>query len=206
MLLPVGAAYAIGLGDSRSTDSFVESRNQIIRWASGFVAKKRQPMVAKPKVPSGETYHADERLIFGKTAHGEECALHLGRRLESGEWVFNVYLENKQRQTDSVPAAHEDLGLEDGAMLFEGHVVVQSQPRVSNRGTVTSLDLHTTASSMSLLSLSVYPSGILEEDSLSIVLDDESNIRQATYRFAHIREIRNGRKTDAVTCNFDHVY
>jgi hypothetical protein len=205
LFLPLGVASAIGAGDSRSTDSFTASRNQIISWASSFVAKKREPLSVRPTVPS-ERYHVDERLIFGKTAHDKECALHLGRRLDSGEWVFNLYLENRKRETDSVAATHEDLGFEDGTMQFEGHLVLQGQPSVSNKGARTSLDLHTTASSMSLLSLGVYPPGILHEDSLSIVLDDESNIKQATYRFASIRQIREGHRTDPVTCHFDHVF
>jgi hypothetical protein len=205
LLLPVGVAYAIGSGDSKSTESFVESRNQIIRWASNFVAKKRESVSARPKVPSGETYHADARLIFGKTAGGVECALLLGRRLESGEWVFNLYLENEKRSADSVGATQEDTRFEDGAMQFEGHVVLQSQLRVSNERAVTSLDLHTTVSSMSLLSLGVSP-GMLEEDSVSIVLDDDSNIKQVTYRFTNSKKIRDGLKVDPVTCHFDHVF
>jgi hypothetical protein len=205
LLLPVGVAYAIGTGDSKSTESFVESRNQIIRWASSFVSKKRESVSTMPRVPSGETYHPDERLIFGKTARGEECALHLGRRLESGEWVFNLYLENEKRPADSVSMTHEDLDFEDGTMQFEGHLVLQSEPRVSNKGAVTSLDLHTTVSSMSLLSLGVSP-GVLEEDSLSIVLDDDSNVKQATYRFTNTKKTSDGRKADPVTCHFDHVF
>jgi hypothetical protein len=206
ILFPVGVAYAIGPGDSRSTNSFVESRNQIIRWASNFVAKKRESVSARPKAASGEIYRGDERLIFGKTARSEGCALHLGRRLESGEWVFNLYLENEKRPADSGSMFHEDPGFDDGAMQFEGRLVLQGQPTVSNKGAVTSLDLHTTVSSMSLLSLGVYPKGILEEDSLSIVLDDESNIKQATYRFTNSMKIRDGRKADPVTCHFDHVF
>jgi hypothetical protein len=204
LLLPVSVANAIGPGDSRSTDSFAASRNQIIGWASGFVAKKRETVSAGPKVPLEETYHADERLIFGKTAHREQCALHLGRRFESGEWVFNLYLESKSRQTDSVSTI-EDPGFEDTAMSFEGRVVVQSQPTVSKNGAVTSLDLHTTVSSISLLSLGVSP-GVLEEDSLSIVLDDESNIVQATYRFIKSMRTRDEGKRDPATCHFDHVF
>lgn len=205
-MLPVGVAYAIGSGDSKSTDSFVESRNQIIRWVSNFVAKKRESGSVRPKIPSRETYHADERLVFGKTARGVECALHLGRRLASGDWVFNVYRDNEKRSADSASFLHEDPRLEDGAMQFEGHVVLQSQPRVSSTGGVVSLDLHTTVSSMSLLSLGVYTSGTLEEDSLSIVLDDDSNIRQATYRFTIRKKYGDAPKADPVTCYFDHVF
>jgi hypothetical protein len=201
--LPVGAAYAIGPGDSRSTDLFVESRSQIIKWASGFVAKTRGSVSSSPKVPLEEPYQPGQRLIFGKTARREQCALHLGRRLESGDWVFNLYLENKNH--DQASTNDEDPGFEDAVMSFEGRVVVQSQPRVSNGKAVTSLDLHTTASSMSLLSLGVSP-GMLEEDSLSIVLDDESNIAQATYRFIKSMKIREGVKHDPVTCHFDHVF
>jgi hypothetical protein len=200
LLLPFGVAHAIGPGDSRSTDSFAASRNQITTWASGFVAKTRQS--AATKVPLQETYQAGERVIFGKTARREQCALHLGRRLESGEWVFNLYLEDKSRDQASTI---EDFGFEDAAMSFEGRVVVQSQPRVSHDKAVTSLDLHTTASSMSLLSLSASP-GLLEEDSLSIVLDDESNVVQATYRFVKSMKIREGVKRDPVTCHFDHLF
>jgi hypothetical protein len=206
LLLPVGVANAIGTGDSKSTDSFAESRNQIIRWASGFVAKKRESVSVRSRIPSGETYHADERLIFGKTARGVECALHLGRRLESGDWVFNVYRDNEKRSADSASVLHEDPRFEDGAMQFQGHLVLQSQQRVSNKGAVTSLDLHTTVSSMSMLSLGVYPSGTLEEDSLSIVLDDDSNVRQVTYRFTIRKKYGDGSKVDPVTCYFDHVF
>src|SRR5438105_429964 len=123
ILFHVSVAYAIGSADSRSTESFVESREQIIRWASDFVAKKRNSIAgfAKPEVPFGGTYHyVDERLIFGKTADDKECALHLGKRLESGEWVFNFYLEDKRRQVDSISMIHENLGFGDGAVLFEG--------------------------------------------------------------------------------------
>jgi hypothetical protein len=154
-------------------------------------------------VPLEETYQADERLIFGKTARLEQCALHLGRRLETGEWVFNLYLENKSR--DQASAIDEDPGADDAAMSFEGRVVVQSQPRVSKNGAITSLDLHTTVSSISLLSLGVSP-GVLEEDSLSIVLDDESNIVQATYRFVKSMRTRDEGKRDPVTCRFDHLF
>ena len=202
IVLPLGVAYAIGPGDSRSTDSFAASRNQIMTWASGFVAKTRGAVSASPKVPLEETYQAGERLIFGKTAHREQCALHLGRRLESGDWVFNLYLESKNR--DQASTVDEDHGFEDAPMSFEGRVVLQNQPRVSNGKAVTSLDLHTTVSSMSLLSLGVSP-GLLEEDSLSIVLDDESNIRQATYRFIKSRKPRDEGKRDPVTCHFDHL-
>jgi hypothetical protein len=202
ILLPLGVAYAIGPGDSRSTDSFAASRNQIIRWASGFVAKKRESVSGSQKVPLEETYQSGERLIFGKTARREQCALHLGRRLESGEWVFNLFLENK---SPDQPSSIDDSGLEDAAMSFEGRVAVQSQPRVSHDKAVTSLDLHTTASSISLLSLSASP-GLLEEDSLSIVLDDDSNVVQATYRFIKSMKIREGVKHDPVTCHFDHLF
>jgi hypothetical protein len=205
----VSVAYAIGSADSRSTDSFAESRNQITRWASGFVAKKRASIAgfAKPELPSGGIYHyVDERTIFGKTADNKECAVHLGRRFESGEWVFNFYLENKKRDVGSVSMIPEDLGSGDGAVLFEGYLVVQSQPTVSNIESVTSLDLHTTASSMSLLSLDVYRSGILGEGSLSIVLDAEDNISQITYRFVSNLRIRDGRRVDPVTCHFDYVF
>jgi hypothetical protein len=204
-IFPVSVACAIGPGDSRSTDSFAESRNQIIRWASGFVAKKRETVFAGPKVPLGEIYRGDTRLILGRTAHGEECALHLGRRLESGEWVFNLYLEDKKRQADSISAIHEDPEFGDVTLLFEGHMVVQSQPTVSNIEAVTSLDLHTTVSSMSLLSLGVQKSGPLEENSLSIVLDGDSNISQATFRFMSSTRIRDSRRVDPVTCHFDHL-
>jgi hypothetical protein len=209
ILFHVSVAYAIGSADSRSTDSFVESRDRIIRWASGFVAKKRNSITGfvKPEIPFGGIYHyVDERIIFGKTAKDEECALHLGRRLESGEWIFNFYLENKKREVGSVSMIHENLGFGDGAVLLEGYLVVQSQPTVSNFEAVTSLDLHTTASSMSLLSLDVYTSGILGEESLSILLDDEDNILRVTYRFINSLRIREGRRVDPVTCRFDHVF
>jgi hypothetical protein len=203
ILLPISVAFAIGPGDSKSTNSFVESHDQIVKWASGFLAKKRESMSARPRAPVGEAYGADQRLIFGKTARGAECALHLGRRLESNEWVFNLFLESKKRLIDSDSTTYDDP--EDDTMQFEGRLVVQSQPRVSNKGAATSLDLHTTVSSMSLLSLGVSP-GLLQEDSLSIVLDDESNIKQATYRFTSIRRIRDGSKPDPVTCHFDQLY
>ena len=208
ILFQVGAAYAIGSSDSRSTDLFAESRDQIMRWASGFVAKKRNSITGfvKPEAPFGEIYHyVNERIIFGKTAKNEECALHLGRRLESGEWVFNFYLENKKRQVGSVSMIHENLGFGDGAVSLEGYLVVQSQPTVSNIGSVTTLDLHTTASSMSLLSLDVYTSGSLGEKSLSILLDGEDNILQVTHRFINSLRIRDGRRVDPVTCHFDNV-
>jgi hypothetical protein len=187
----------------------VESRDQIIRWASGFVAKKRNSIAgfAKPEVPLGGIYHyVDERIIFGKTAAKEECALHLGRRRESGEWVFSFYLENKKREVGSVSPMHENLGSGDGALLFEGYVVVQSQQTVANIEAVTSLDLHTTASSMSLLTLDVYASGVLGEESLSIVLDADDNVSQVTYRFINSLRIRDGRRVDPVTCHFDYVF
>src|ERR1700676_995731 len=101
------------------------------------------------------------------------------------------------------------MGIPDSAFsgnALEGYLVVQSQPTVSNIEAVTSLDLHTTASSMSLLSLDVYTSGILGEESLSILLDDEDNILQVTYRFINSLRIRDGRRVDPVTCRFDHVF
>jgi hypothetical protein len=186
----------------------MESRSQIVRWASRFVAKKRNSIAGfvRPETPFGGAYHyINERIIFGKTAKNEECALHLGKRLESGEWVFNFYLENKKREVGSVSAIQENLGLGDGALLLEGNLVVQSQSTVSNIESVTSLDLHTTAKSMSLLSLDVYRSGILGEESLSIELDDEDNISQVTYRFVNNIRIRDGRRVDPVTCHFDYV-
>ena len=208
-LCQVGLACAIGSAEPRSSDSFVESRNQIIRWASGFVAKKRDSVTGfvKPEVPFGGTYHyVDERTVFGKTARGEECALHVGRRLESGEWVFNFYLENKKREVGSVSMLHENLGFGDGAVLFEGYLVVQSQRIVSNIGAVTSLVLDTTPSSIGLLSLDVYATGgSLGEESLLIFLDDQSNIEQATYKFVNDIRIHDGRRVDPVTCHFYHV-
>jgi hypothetical protein len=207
ILFHVSVAYAIGSADSKSTDSFVESRDQIIKWASRFVVKKRNSITGfvKPEAPFGGIHYVDERIIFGKTAKDEECALHLGRRLESGEWVFNFYLENKKREINSVSMIHENLGFGDGAVLFEGSIVVQGQPTVSNIGAVTSLDLHTTASSMSLLSLEVYTTGILGEESMSILVDDEDNILQVTYRFINNLRIRDGRRVDPVTCRFIYV-
>jgi hypothetical protein len=209
LFLHASAAYALGSADSRSTDSFVESRERIVRWASGFVAKKRSSITgfAKLEVPFGGTYHYDDqRVIFGKTAKKEECALHLGRRVESGDWVFNFYLEDKKREIGSVSIIRENLGFGDGAVLFEGELVVQSQPTVSNVGTRTSLDLHTTPTSISLLSISVYKSGILGEESLSISLDAEDNISQITYRFLNSSRIRDGRTIDPVTCYFYHIF
>jgi len=209
ILFHVGVACAIGSADSRSTDSFLDSRDQIIKWASRFVAKKRNSITGfvKPEAPFVGIYHyVNERIIFGKTAKNEECALHLGRRLESGEWVFSFYLENKKREVGSVSMIHENLGLGDGAVLFEGSIVIQSQHTVSNIGAVTSLDLYTTPSTMSLLSLEVYTSGILGEESLSIFLDDEDNILQVTYRFINNLRIRDGRRVDPVTCHFNHVF
>jgi len=208
LFLHASAAYALGSADSRSTDSFVESRERIVRWASGFVAKKRSSITgfAKLEVPFGGTYHYDDqRVIFGKTAKKEECALHLGRRVESGDWVFNFYLESKKREVGSVSMIHENIGFGDGALLLEGNLVVQGQHIVSNIEAVTSLDLHTTHSSMSLLSLDVYRSGTLGEESLSIVLDDEDNISQITYKFINNLRIRDGRRVDPVTCHFDYV-
>jgi hypothetical protein len=201
ILFYVGIAYA----ESRSTDSFVESRERIIRWASGFVAKKRNSITgfAKPEVPFGGIYHyVDERLISGKTADDKECALHLGKRLESGEWVFSFYLEEKKREVDSISMIHENLGFGDGVLSFEGELVIQSQRAVSN----TYLDLHTTASGISLLSLIVYTSGILGEESLSLSLDDEDNILRVTYRFINSLRIRDGRRVDPVTCHFDYAF
>jgi hypothetical protein len=100
---------------------------------------------------------------------------------------------------------HENIGFGDGALLLEGNLVVQGQHIVSNIEAVTSLDLHTTHSSMSLLSLEVYRSGTLGEESLSIVLDDEDNISQITYKFINNLRIRDGRRVDPVTCHFDYV-
>ena len=71
--------------------------------------------------------------------------------------------------------------------------------------TVPRREARPTVSSISLLSLSASP-GLLEEDSLSIVLDDESNIVQATYRFIKSMKIREGVKHDPVTCRFDHLF
>jgi hypothetical protein len=209
VLCQVGVAYAIGSADSRSFDSFVESRDRVVSWASGFVAKKRDSITGfvNPEVPFGGTFHyVDERIIFGKTAHGEECALHLGKRLESGEWVFNFYLEYKKREAGSVSMLHENLGFGDGAVLFEGYLVVQSQRIVSNIGAVTSLVLDTTPSSIGLLSLDVYATGgSLGEESLLIFLDDQSNIVQATYKFVNDIRIHDGRRVDPVTCHFYYV-
>jgi hypothetical protein len=205
ILFHVGIAYAIGSADSRPTDSFVESRERIIRWASGFVAKKRNSITgfAKPEVPFGGTYHyVEERLIFGKTADDKECALHLGKRLESGEWVFSFYLEDKRRQADSISIIHENLGSGDNVLSFEGELVIQSQQYVSN----TYLDLHTTASGISLLNLIVYTSGILGEESMSLSLDDQDNVVQITYRFINSPRIRDGRRVDPVTCRFYYVF
>jgi hypothetical protein len=209
ILCHVSIACAIDSADSRSSDPFVESRDQIIRWASGFVAKKRDSVTGfvKPEVPFGGTYHyVDERTIFGKTAHGEECALHLGKRLESGEWVFNFYLEHQKRQVGSVTMLHENLGFGDGAVLFEGYLVVQGQRTVSNIEAVTSLVLNTTPSSIALLSLDVYTSGgSLGEESLLIFLDDEANIVQATYKFVNDLRKHDGRRVDPVTCHLYYV-
>jgi hypothetical protein len=205
ILFHVSIAYAIGSADSRPTDSFVESRERIIRWASGFVAKKRNSITgfAKPEVPFGGTYHyVEERLIFGKTADDKECALHLGKRLESGEWVFSFYLEDKRRQADSISIIHENLGFGDSVLSFEGELVIQSQQYVSN----TYLDLHTTASGISLLNLIVYTSGILGEESMSLSLDDQDNVVQITYRFINSPRIRDGRRVDPVTCRFYYVF
>ena len=208
ILLNVGVAYAIGPADSKSTESFVESRNQIVRWASGFVAKKRKSITAviKPEAQSGGIYHyVDERVIFGTTAKKEQCALHLGRRRETGEWVFNFYLENKVRPAGSVAMIHENPEFGDIALLLEGYLVVQSLPTVPNIEGETTLDLHTTATSMSLLSLDVSKSRGLGEESLSVLLDDEDNIIQITCRFINSRRIRDGRRVEPVTCYFDHV-
>jgi hypothetical protein len=205
ILFHVSIAYAIGSADSRPTDSFVESRERIIRWASGFVAKKRNSITgfAKPEAPFGGTYHyVEERLIFGKTADDKECALHLGKRLESGEWVFSFYLEDKRRQADSISIIHENLGSGDNVLSFEGELVIQSQQYVSN----TYLDLHTTASGISLLNLIVYTSGILGEESMSLSLDDQDNVVQITYRFINSPRIRDGRRVDPVTCRFYYVF
>jgi hypothetical protein len=208
ILFHVSVACASDSADSKSAQSFVQARDQIARWAFGFAAKKRDSIAgfAKPDVPFGGPYHyVDERTIFGKTARKEECALHLGKRLESGEWVFNFYLENKKRAVDSVSMIHENLGFGDGVLLFEGYLVLQSQPTVSNIEAVTTLDLHITASSISLLSLELYKTGILGEQSMSIVLDSEDNITQVTYRFINSMRIRDGRRVDPITCRFDYV-
>jgi hypothetical protein len=208
ILLNVGVASAIGPADSKSTESFVESRNQIVRWASGFAAKRRNSITGfiKPEAQSGGIYHyVNERVIFGTTARKEQCALHLGRRRESGEWVFNFYLENKTRPVGSVAMIHENPEFGDVALFLEGYLVVQSQPTVPNIEGETTLDLHTTASSMSLLSLDVSKSRGLGEESLSVLLDDEDNIIQITCRFINSVRIRDGRRTDPATCYFDHV-
>ena len=208
ILFHVSVACAVGSADPHQTDSFLTSRDEIIRWASGFVAKKRASITgfAKPKAPFGGTYHyVDERTIFGKAANNIECALHIGRRLESGEWAFNFYLEYNKRPAESVSMPSENLGFGDGALSFEGYLVVQSQPTVSNIGAVTSLDLHTTASSISLLSIDVYRTGGLGEESLSILLDEDDNIIQVTYRFINEFRIRDGRRVDPVTCHFYYV-
>jgi hypothetical protein len=208
ILLQVGGAYAVGPADTKSTESFVESRNQIVRWASGFVAKKRNSIagVVRPEAPSEGIYrYVDERVIFGKTSKHEQCALHLGRRFETREWVFDFYLESKTRPAGSVAMIHENPEFGDVALLLEGHLVVQSQPTVSNIEGVTTLDLHTTASSMSLLSLDVSKSKGLGEGSLSVVLDGEDNILQVTCRFMNSLRIRDGRRIDPVTCHFDHT-
>jgi hypothetical protein len=205
ILFHVGVAYAVGSADSKSTDSFAASRERIIKWASGFVAKKHNSIagLAKPEVPFAGIYHySDERLILGKTADEKECALHLGKRLESGEWVFSFYLEDKKRQVGSISMIHENLGLGDGVLLFEGELVIQSERAVSN----TYLDLHTTASGISLLSLIVYTTGTLGEESLALSLDDEDNIVQVTYRFINSFRIRDGRRVDPVTCRFYYVF
>jgi hypothetical protein len=77
---------------------------------------------------------------------------------------------------------------------------------VSNIGDVTSLDLHTTPSSIALLGLEVYASGgILGEKSMLIFLDDGANIVQVTYRFINEPRIRDGRRVDPVTCHFYNV-
>jgi hypothetical protein len=154
ILFHVGVAFAIDAADSRSADSFVQARDRIASWATGFAAKKRDSIAgfAKPEARFEGSYHyVDERTIFGKTTHKEECALHLGRRLESEEWVFNFYLESKRREVESVSMIHENLGLGDDALSFEGHLVLQGQRTVSSVEAVTSLDLHATASSISLL-------------------------------------------------------
>jgi hypothetical protein len=192
ILFHVSAACAVESPDSRSAETFAEAREQIVRWASGFVAKKRNSIVEFPKLEApfaGPYHYANERTVLGKTARKDQCALHLGRRRETEEWVFNLYLENKKRD----------------ALSFEGYVVLQSQPTVSNIEAVTSLDLHTTASSISLLSLEVYRSGPLGEGSLSIVLDDEDNITKASYRFINGPRTRDGRRGDPVTCYFDYM-
>jgi hypothetical protein len=204
ILFHVSVAYAVGSADSKSTDSFAASRERIIKWASGFVAKKRNSITgfAKPEVPFAGIYHyGDERLILGKTPDDKECALHLGKRLESGEWVFSFYLEDKRRELDSISMIRENLGSGDGVLLFEGELVIQSQRAISN----TYLDLHTTASGISLLSLIVYTTGSLGEESLSLSLDDDDNIIQVAYRFIDSFRIRDGRRVDPVTCRFYYV-
>jgi hypothetical protein len=119
ILFDVGVAFAIDAADSTSADSFVQARDRIASWATGFAAKKRDSIAgfAKPEAPFEGSYHyVDERTIFGKTTHKEECALHLGRRLESEEWVFNFYLESKRREVDSVSMIHKISGW--GTMRF----------------------------------------------------------------------------------------
>ena len=209
ILLHVSVAHAIDSAPSRSAESFVQARDQIVSWALGFVAKKRGSIAgsAKPEGPVGGPYrYVDGRMIFGKTARKEECALHLGRRLESGDLVFNFYLENKKRAVDSVSKKQENSGSGSGVLLFEGALVLQSEPTVSNIEGITSLDLHTTASSISLLGLQAQKSGTLGEESLSIVLDSDDNIIQTTYRFINGIRIREGRRTDSVTCHFYHIF
>jgi hypothetical protein len=120
--------------------------------------------------------------------------------------VFNFYLESKRREVDSVSMIHENLGLGDDALSFEGHLVLQGQRTVSSFEAVTSLDLHATASSISLLGLEVYKSGPLGEKSMSIVLDGEDNIAQVTYRSINSLRIRDGRRVDPVTCHFDQLF
>jgi len=209
ILCQVSVAYAIGATDSTQSDSFVDTRDRIVRWASGFVAKKRDSITGfvKPDAPLGGIYHyVDQRTIFGKTAHNEECALNLGRRLESGEWVFNFYLEYKKREVGSVSMLHENLGFGDGALLFEGNLVVQSQRTVSDIEAITTLNVHTTPLSISLLTLEVYRAGgILGEESMLILLDEMANIAQVTYRYINDPRIRDGRRVDAVTCYFYYV-
>ncbi len=210
ILCQVSVAYAASSAYYlRSTDSFVETRDQIIRWASGFVAKKRSSITGfiKPEAPFGGIYHyTDERAIFGKTVRGEECALHLGKRAESGEWVFSFYMEYKKREVGSVSMLRENLGFGDGSLLFEGYLVVQSKRIMPNIGAVTSLDLHTTPSSIALLGLDVYAAGgSLGEESLLLLLDEEANVVQATYRFINDPRIRDGRRVDSVTCHFYYL-
>ena len=101
---------------------------------------------------------------------------------------------------------HENLGFGDGALLFEGNLVVQSQRTVSDIEAITTLNVHTTPLSISLLTLEVYRAGgILGEESMLILLDEMANIAQVTYRYINDPRIRDGRRVDAVTCYFYYV-